>query len=71
MVVSACKDKFRRFLETFADEAEEDERVENMDDSEPLYMQKLREVRVAMRTLREAGGEVVTGYRLQDEGDQD
>ena len=44
VVVSACKDKFRRFLETFVDAVEEDERVENMDESEPLYMQKLREV---------------------------
>ncbi|KAF0303812.1 DNA replication licensing factor MCM4 [Amphibalanus amphitrite] len=44
VVVSTCKEKFRRFLETFVDAVEEDERVENMDESGPLYMQKLREI---------------------------
>lgn len=45
MVVNHCKQKFKRFLETFVDAAAaEDERVEEMDDGEPLYMQKLREI---------------------------
>lgn len=45
VVVSTCKDKFRRFLSMFIDpETEEDERVEDMNEAEPLYLQKLEEV---------------------------
>nr|CAD7396159.1 unnamed protein product [Timema poppensis] len=45
VVVSQCKEKFKRFVSRFIDpHAEEDERTETMDVNEPLYMQKLEEV---------------------------
>ncbi|XP_037076979.1 DNA replication licensing factor MCM4-like, partial [Pollicipes pollicipes] len=45
VVVNTCKEKFKRFLLLFVEpEAAEDERVEDMDEAEPLYMQKLREI---------------------------
>ena len=48
VVVSLCKDKFKRFIESFIDpEIEADEKFEGMDIDEPLYLQKLEEVFVA------------------------
>ena len=45
VVVSHCKEKFRRFVETFVDkEMAEDERVTGMDIEQPLYLQRLEEV---------------------------
>ncbi|OXU23451.1 hypothetical protein TSAR_001635 [Trichomalopsis sarcophagae] len=45
VVVSRCKDHFKRFIQRFIDpEAENDEIPENMNVSEPLYMQKLEEI---------------------------
>nr|CAD7591375.1 unnamed protein product [Timema genevievae] len=45
VVVSQCKEKFKRFVSRFIDpDAEEDERTETMDVNEPLYMQKLEEI---------------------------
>nr|CAD7431940.1 unnamed protein product [Timema monikensis] len=45
VVVSQCKEKFKRFVSRFIDpHAEEDERTETMDVNEPLYMQKLEEI---------------------------
>ena len=46
VVVAHCKEKFRRFLETFVDkDVAEDERVSGMDIDQPLYLQRLEEVR--------------------------
>jgi DNA replication licensing factor MCM4 len=45
VVVSQCKEKFKKFVLQFVDpNAEEDERMEGMDLNEPLYLQKLHEV---------------------------
>lgn len=45
VVVSQCKAKFKNFLLTFVEEVpDSDERMEGMDSSQPLYMQKLDEV---------------------------
>lgn len=45
VVVSRCKQKFKAFINNFIEpNAEEDERLENMDLNEPLYLQKLEEV---------------------------
>ena len=45
VVVNRCKEQFKRFIQRFIDpEAENDERPENMNLSEPLYMQKLHEI---------------------------
>jgi DNA replication licensing factor MCM4 len=45
VVVSQCKEKFRKFVLQFVDpNAEEDERMEDMNLNEPLYLQKLHEV---------------------------
>ncbi|XP_046387076.1 DNA replication licensing factor MCM4 [Ischnura elegans] len=45
VVVSRCKEKFKRFIMRFVDpSAEEDERTEVMDENEPLYLQKLKEI---------------------------
>ena len=44
--VQVCKDKFRRFVNTFIDPtAEEDERTDGYDPNRPLYLQKMEEVR--------------------------
>ncbi|CAH0394983.1 unnamed protein product [Bemisia tabaci] len=43
--VSRCKERFKLFVETFIEpNTDQDERLENMDDSQPLYIQKLEEV---------------------------
>lgn len=45
VVVSRCKDKFKRFIINFVDtEADEDEQPEDRDSNEPIYIQKLEEV---------------------------
>lgn len=45
VVVSQCKEKFKKFILRFVDpNAEEDERLEDMNLNEPLYLQKLQEV---------------------------
>ena len=45
VVVGRCKDKFRRFIQTFVDpDIAQDERWEGMDIDQPLYMQRLEEV---------------------------
>ena len=45
VVVSHCKEKFRRFISKFVDRnVEEDEAFEGMDISQPYYMQRLDEV---------------------------
>ena len=45
VVVSHCKEKFRRFVQTFVDaDLQQDEQFEGMDISEPVYMQRLQEV---------------------------
>jgi DNA replication licensing factor MCM4 len=45
VVVSKCKEKFKKFVLQFVDpNAEEDERMEDMNVNEPLYLQKLHEV---------------------------
>jgi DNA replication licensing factor MCM4 len=45
VVVSQCKEKFKKFVLQFVDpNAEEDERMEDMNVNEPLYLQKLHEV---------------------------
>lgn len=47
VVVSHCKEKFKRFVCRFVDEAvEEDERFDGMNIKEPYYMQRLEEVRL-------------------------
>lgn len=46
VVVSKCKQKFKRFIEEFVEESPaEDEMSEEIDRTLPLYMQKLEEVR--------------------------
>ena len=46
VVVSHCKHKFRRFIETFVESnCAEDERISGMDIDQPLYLQRLEEVR--------------------------
>ena len=48
VVVAHCKEKFRRFIETFVDKnVAEDERVSGMDIEQPLYLQRLEEVQCA------------------------
>lgn len=45
VVVSRCKDKFKRFINNFVDtDADEDEQPEDRDSNEPIYVQKLEEV---------------------------
>ena len=45
VVISHCKEKFRRFLESYVEaEVAEDERVAGMDVDQPLYLQRLEEV---------------------------
>ena len=45
VVVSQCKEKFRRFLTRFIDRSvDEDEMFDGMDINEPYYLQKLAEV---------------------------
>lgn len=45
VVVSHCKEKFKRFVCRFVDEAvEEDERFDGMNIKEPYYMQRLEEI---------------------------
>ena len=47
--VASVRAKFKRFIETFmVADAEEDERMDGYDRSEPFYLQKLEEVRVIM-----------------------
>ena len=46
VVVSECKDRFKQMILEFVEpNAEEDERVEGMNAEEPLYLQKLEEVK--------------------------
>jgi len=46
VVVSHCKEKFRRFISKFVDkEVAEDEAFEGMDISQPYYLQRLEEVK--------------------------
>uniref|UniRef100_A0A4W3HCA8 DNA replication licensing factor MCM4 n=1 Tax=Callorhinchus milii TaxID=7868 RepID=A0A4W3HCA8_CALMI len=42
--VAACKEKFQRFLQRFADPTAKEEEHSGMDLSEPLYMQRLEEM---------------------------
>jgi DNA replication licensing factor MCM4 len=52
VVVSQCKEKFKKFVLQFVDpNAEEDERVEDMNLNEPLYLQKLQEVCIHKGTV--------------------
>ncbi|XP_068249560.1 DNA replication licensing factor MCM4-like [Palaemon carinicauda] len=45
VVVSECKDRFKTFVLRFTDpDAAEDERVDGMNTSDPLYLQKLEEI---------------------------
>lgn len=45
VVVSECKDRFKQFVLQFVEpEAEDDERTEQMNTDEPLYLQKLEEI---------------------------
>uniref|UniRef100_A0A8D9AE93 DNA replication licensing factor MCM4 n=1 Tax=Cacopsylla melanoneura TaxID=428564 RepID=A0A8D9AE93_9HEMI len=45
VVVDRCKAKFKTFLETFVQTSmDEDERIEGLDESQPLYMQKIDEI---------------------------
>ena len=45
VVVNRCKEQFKRFIQRFIDpEAENDELPENMNVTEPLYLQKLNEI---------------------------
>lgn len=47
VVISRCKEQFKQFILRYIDpEAEEDERMEGMNINEPLYLQKLDEVRL-------------------------
>lgn len=49
MVVAECKDRFKTFVLRYVDpDAEEDERVEGMNTDEPLYLQKLEEVKTIL-----------------------
>ena len=46
MSVASVRAKFKRFVETFmVTDAEEDERMDGYNRSEPFYLQKLEEVR--------------------------
>ena len=46
VVVSQCKDKFRRFISKYVDKnVEADEQFDGMDINEPYYLQRLEEVR--------------------------
>ncbi|KAK7865107.1 hypothetical protein R5R35_014639 [Gryllus longicercus] len=46
VVVSQCKEEFKQFIREFREtNIEEDELLEGMDSSRPLYMQKLEEIR--------------------------
>ena len=56
VVVSQCKDKFKRFIECFIDPSiEADEKFEGMDIDEPLYLQKLEEVGIMGRKVTQGG----------------
>jgi len=45
VVVSECKDRFKQFVLQFVEpETEDDERTEQMNTDEPLYLQKLEEI---------------------------
>lgn len=45
VVVQHCKEKFRRFVETFVEQdIEQDEAFDAMDIEKPIYMQRLEEV---------------------------
>ncbi|KAI5751579.1 hypothetical protein M8J77_008861 [Diaphorina citri] len=45
VVVDRCKAKFKTFLETFVQTSmDEDERIEGLDETQPLYMQKIDEI---------------------------
>ena len=46
VVVSTCKDKFRRFVMTYIADANQDEDQEGINPDEPLYLQRLEEVSV-------------------------
>ena len=49
VVVSHCKEKFRRFIERYMEQdVEQDEQFDGMDINEPLYIQKLEEVGAAI-----------------------
>ena len=49
--VASVRAKFKRFIETFmVADAEEDERMDGYDRSEPFYLQKLEEVMAVMET---------------------
>lgn len=49
VVVNQCKAKFKRFILRFIDpEAEMDERGEGINVEEPLYLQKLKEVKLIL-----------------------
>lgn len=44
-MVDKCKTKFKRFLETFVQTSmDEDEMIDGLDETQPLYMQKIDEV---------------------------
>ncbi|KAJ8302791.1 hypothetical protein KUTeg_019187 [Tegillarca granosa] len=47
VVVSHCKEKFRRFISKFVDkEIDDDEKFEGMDINEPYYLQRLEEISI-------------------------
>ena len=47
VVVSHCKDKFKQFIQTFTvTDITDDEKFEGMDIDQPLYLQKLEEVKI-------------------------
>lgn len=53
VVVSKCKQKFKRFIEEFVEESPaEDEISEGIDRTLPLYIQKLEEVRKITYTAK-------------------
>ena len=46
VVVDQCKTKFRKFIQQYIDpNIADDERFEGIDPSQPVYMQRLEEVR--------------------------
>ncbi|XP_039283686.1 DNA replication licensing factor MCM4 isoform X2 [Nilaparvata lugens] len=47
VVVARCKQKFKHFINNFVEQnADEDERMDNMDANQPLYLQKLEEIHI-------------------------
>ena len=63
VVVSECKDRFKAFILQFVNaDTEEDERVDGMNTNEPLYLQKLEEVRFV--ALLRVLNNVVDVYRI-------